>query len=131
MFALLPTVNKVFLGTHAVMANGGLICPTGSHLVAQAAKHHSVPVICVTGLYKLCPLFPHNQDAFIELKSPGLASSYADFGGFDNVQVVSPSVDYIPPELVSLLVTDTGGHQPSYVYRLLAESYDINAEEDF
>ncbi len=112
------------------MANGGLLSLPGSHLVAEAAKYHSVPVICVTGLYKLCPLFPYNLDAFIELKSPGLASSYADLGGFDNVQVVSPSVDYIPSDLLNLFVTDTGGHQPSYVYRLLAEAYDVNAEEE-
>ena len=36
--------------------------------------------------------------------------------------------DYVPPELVSLLVTDIGGHIPSYVYRLLAEYY---SREDY
>ncbi|GJP37145.1 hypothetical protein CLOM_g21585 [Closterium sp. NIES-68] len=39
------------------------------------------------------------------------------------VDVVNPSFDYIPPELVTLLVTDTGGHNPSYIYRLVAEYY--------
>jgi translation initiation factor eIF-2B subunit beta len=36
----------------------------------------------------------------------------------------------VPPDLVSLFVTNTGGHQPSYIYRLLSEMYDINAEEE-
>jgi translation initiation factor eIF-2B subunit beta len=130
IFALMPSVKKVLLGTHAVMANGGLMSTAGSHLLAQAAKHHAVPVLCVTPLYKLCPLFPYNRDSFIDLKSPGPTSSYAQLGGYENVQVVSPSIDYVPPELVSILVTDTGGHQPSYVYRLLAESYDIYAEDE-
>jgi len=33
------------------------------------------------------------------------------------------SYDYIPPELVDLYITNTGCHQPSYIYRLLADSY--------
>ena len=39
------------------------------------------------------------------------------------VHVPNPTFDYVPPELVSLFVTDTGGYTPSYVYRLLAEYY--------
>ena len=41
---------------------------------------------------------------------------------------VAQVFDYVPPELVSLLVTDIGGHIPSYVYRLLAEYY---SREDY
>lgn len=40
-----------------------------------------------------------------------------------NVEVSNPCYDYVPPHLVSLFVTDTGGYTPSYVYRLLAEYY--------
>ena len=39
------------------------------------------------------------------------------------VHIPNPRFDYIPPELISLFVTDTGGYIPSYVYRLLAEYY--------
>lgn len=39
------------------------------------------------------------------------------------VHVPNPTLDYVPPELISLFITDTGGHTPSYVYRLLAEYY--------
>ena len=67
-FALMPRVDKVFLPTHAVMANGGLIAPSGGHMLALAAQEHSVPVVCITGLFKLCPLYPHNLDAFNELR---------------------------------------------------------------
>ena len=67
-FALMPRVDKVFLPTHAVLANGGLIAPSGGHMLALAAQEHSVPVVCITGLFKLCPLYPHNLDAFNELR---------------------------------------------------------------
>jgi hypothetical protein len=40
-----------------------------------------------------------------------------------NVEVTNPCFDYVPPHLVGLFVTDTGGYTPSYVYRLLAEYY--------
>jgi hypothetical protein len=40
-----------------------------------------------------------------------------------NVEVCNPCFDYVPPHLVSLFLTDTGGYTPSYVYRLLAEYY--------
>ena len=46
---------KVLLPTHAVMADGGVLTPSGGHVIALAARELSVPVVCVTGLYKLCP----------------------------------------------------------------------------
>lgn len=45
-----------------------------------------------------------------------------------NVEVHNPAYDYIPPHLISLFVTDTGGYTPAYVYRLLAEYY---SREDY
>lgn len=50
------------------------------------------------------------------------------------LHVPNPMYDYVAPELVSLFVTDTGGYQGSYVYRLLAEYYtrdDYLLSEDF
>lgn len=44
---------QVILSTHAVVANGGLIALNGSHAVALAANDLSVPVVCVTGLFKV------------------------------------------------------------------------------
>ena len=40
---------------------------------------------------------------------------------------INPAYDYIPPDLISLFVTDTGCHSPSYVYRLISEYF---ASED-
>ena len=39
------------------------------------------------------------------------------------VDVANPAFDYIPPGLVDLYITNTGAHQPSYIYRLIADSY--------
>lgn len=58
--ALLP--RQVLVGAHAVLANGGVIAPAGIHMVALAAKRHSVPFVVLVGLHKLSPLFPHDPD---------------------------------------------------------------------
>eukprot|EP00903_Cladosiphon_okamuranus_P022092 g20314.t2 len=114
VFAMMARVNKVILSTHAVVANGGLIALNGSHAVALAAKDLSVPVVCVTGLFK---------DTFNCLLSPAAVMSYKDKDSMKNVEVLNPAYDYIPPNLVDLYITNMGGLQPSYIYRLLAEYY--------
>jgi hypothetical protein len=43
------------------------------------------------------------------------------------VDVLNPYYDYISPDLVSLFITNVGGHPPSYIYRLVIEGY--NAED--
>lgn len=44
VFAMMSRVNKVIIGTHTVLANGGLRASSGIYAVALAAKHYSVPV---------------------------------------------------------------------------------------
>ncbi|CAN0268106.1 unnamed protein product, partial [Ectocarpus fasciculatus] len=72
---------------------------------------------------QLCPLFPHDQDTFNCLLSPAAVMSYKDKDSMKNVEVLNPAYDYIPPNLVDLYITNMGGLQPSYIYRLLAEYY--------
>jgi translation initiation factor eIF-2B subunit beta len=124
IFAMMARVNKVVMPAHAVMANGGLITSAGGHMIALAAKQHRVPLVCVTGLYKLCPLYPHDQDTFNDLGSPNPVLNFEEGDNFmDQVDVVNNEYDYVPPELVDLLITNMGGHQPSYIYRLLQDHY--------
>lgn len=126
IFAMMSRVNKVIIGTHTVMANGGLRAISGSHIVAQAAKHYSVPVMVLLPLYKLSPLYHclYKQDGFNKHISPmqGVIDS-ANALLFENVFVQNPVFDYVPPELVTLFISNIGGNAPSYVYRLLSELY--------
>nr|GEU91490.1 translation initiation factor eIF-2B subunit beta [Tanacetum cinerariifolium] len=136
VFAMISRVNMVIVGAHAVMANGGVIAPVGLNMVALAAQRHAVPFVVLAGIHKLCPLYPHNPEVLLnELKSPselldfGEFSDCMDFGtgtGSPLLQVVNPAFDYVPPKLVSLFITDTGGHNPSYMYRLIADYYSAN-----
>lgn len=66
VFAIMSRVNKVIIGCHSMMANGGIKAPAGSHSIALAAKHYSVPLIVCCAMYKLTPeyLVSHNSEAF-------------------------------------------------------------------
>lgn len=133
-FALMARVNKVLLPAHAVLANGGLIAPSGSNLVALAAKSNSVPVVVVTGMFKLCPLFPHEgQDTLNDLVSPCSIVEYAEMNEklIEDVEFINPVHDYISPSLINLYVTNIGAFQPSYIYRLLAEHYHADDWKSF
>eukprot|EP00262_Sarcandra_glabra_P014503 TRINITY_DN4265_c0_g1_i1.p1 TRINITY_DN4265_c0_g1~~TRINITY_DN4265_c0_g1_i1.p1 ORF type:complete len:419 (+),score=98.74 TRINITY_DN4265_c0_g1_i1:196-1452(+) len=136
VFAMISRVNMVIVGAHAIMANGGVIAPVGLNMVALAAQRHAVPFVVVAGSHKLCPLYPHNPEVLLnDLKSPselldfGEFSDCMDFGsgsGAPLLHVVNPAFDYVPPKLVSLFITDTGGHNPSYMYRLIADYYSAD-----
>eukprot|EP00771_Trimastix_marina_P001085 gnl/Trimastix_PCT/2126.p1 GENE.gnl/Trimastix_PCT/2126~~gnl/Trimastix_PCT/2126.p1 ORF type:complete len:361 (-),score=59.10 gnl/Trimastix_PCT/2126:76-1158(-) len=122
-FVLMSRVNKVIVGTAAVLANGGLLCDSGLRLVAECAQHYRVPIVALAGLYKLCPLYPSVHDSFNDVLCPSQFAPYEIGGEFPHATVINPKYDYVPPELVSLFITNSGGHGPTYIYRLLAEYY--------
>jgi len=132
IFAMMSRVNKVVIGTHTVLANGGLKAIAGSHLVALAAKYYNVPVIVLSPLYKLSPEYPRSDDVKIKNRfvSPESLVDYFDGMYVERVQIYNPLFDYVPPELISLFIFNIGSHAPSYIYRLLHETYPpINDEQ--
>ncbi|GMH40245.1 hypothetical protein BSKO_08149 [Bryopsis sp. KO-2023] len=141
IFAMMARVDQVFMGCKTLLANGGVIASAGSHLVALAAKEHATPFVVLVGLHKLSPFYPSDpainlndfRSAFDVADLEILAESRAncipseEMGGghYDaqKVDLVNPSSDYVPPDLISLFVTDQGGVTPTYVHRLLDEYY--------
>ncbi|MCJ1443731.1 MAG: Translation initiation factor eIF-2B subunit beta [Stictis urceolatum] len=123
VFALMSRVNKVILGTHVVLANGGLVAAAGTKTIAQAAREHRTPVVVVSGVYKLSPLYPFDFDALIEYGDSGAVFGYEDGDLVDKADVENPLYDYVPPELVDLYITNLGGHAPSYLYRIVSDHY--------
>lgn len=87
IFAMMARVNKVLLPATAVVANGGLIGQSGLQNIALAAKKCSVPVVCVAGLIKLCPLYVHELDVLSELMAPSNVFNYDDT--VENVRLIS------------------------------------------
>lgn len=125
IFAMMARVNKVIIGTHSVMANGGLKAVCGTHTLALAAKHYSVPFVVCAPMFKLCPEYvcSLDQDGFNQFASPEEVLSNDEGMLVSRVNVYNPIFDYVPPELVTLFISNTGGNAPSYIYRLLSELY--------
>lgn len=159
IFALMARVNKVsipdfgivvacfevFVGCHAVLADGAVVAKSGTALMAAAAKHHSVPFVVLAGTHKFSPVFPQDPELTLNaFTSTHEITSYAEFphlssGGPSTthpcllpdsemsicaeVTVVHPSFDFVSQALISLLLTDHGGVTPSYAYRLMTEFY--------
>ncbi|KAG9055018.1 GCD complex subunit gcd7 [Serendipita sp. 407] len=57
VYAVMSRVNKVILGAHAILANGGVYATAGSILAAHAAQTHQTPVVFCAGQFKLSPLW--------------------------------------------------------------------------
>ncbi|CCI45160.1 unnamed protein product [Albugo candida] len=121
VFAIMARVNKVIIPAYAVLADGGLIAQSGLHNIVLAAKNFSIPVICITSLITLCPLYAHDVDTKNELGNPSQIFDHQDVT--DKMAILNPTRDYVPPSLVDLYVTNIGAHQASHIYRLQAEYY--------
>ena len=106
VFALMSRVNKVILSTHIVLANGGLIAAAGSRAIAKAAKLHSTPVVVLSGIYKLSPVYPFDVDALMENGDPTEVASFEDASLVGEIGVENPLFDYVPVDLVDLYITN-------------------------
>nr|XP_029503576.1 translation initiation factor eIF-2B subunit beta-like isoform X1 [Oncorhynchus nerka] len=123
IFAVMSRVNKVIIGTQTVLANGGLRAVNGTHSVALAARHHSTPLIICAPMFKLSPQFPNEEDTFHTFVSPHEVLPFTAGEILSKVNVHCPVFDYVPPELITLFISNIGGNAPSYIYRLMSELY--------
>lgn len=73
------------------MANGGLITDSGVELVVLAADFHSVPVVVISALYKLTPLFPFDNTTYNKFLSPESVLNSTSFTGREKVNVIVSS----------------------------------------
>ncbi|XP_076030092.1 eukaryotic translation initiation factor 2B subunit beta [Oratosquilla oratoria] len=119
IFAVMSRVNKVIIGTRTVLSNGGLKTFVGAAALASAAKFYSVPLYVCSPTYKfsLVTREEGNHYASPDLILPPKTTMP------DSVNVAVGRFDYVPPENVTLFITNNGGMAPSYVYRQLSELY--------
>ncbi|KAI7418395.1 nagb/rpia/CoA transferase-like protein [Hortaea werneckii] len=125
VFALMSRINKVLLAPHTVLANGSLLATSGASTISLAAKTHRVPVVVLSGVYKLSPVYPFDTDELIEYGDPGKVVSFSDGRFMDKVDVMNPVYDWVDAEGVDLYVTNLGACAPSYLYRVVADHYRV------
>ncbi|ODQ65254.1 IF-2B-domain-containing protein [Nadsonia fulvescens var. elongata DSM 6958] len=123
VYAVMSRVGKVIVGARTVLANGGCISASGIALACEAAKNHKTPVLAVTGVYKLSPLYPFDVESLIEVGNTGKVVDFSDKDMVENVEVMNPTYDYVAPENIDIYVTNIGGYSPSFIYRLVLDHY--------
>ncbi|KZT09734.1 nagb/rpia/CoA transferase-like protein [Laetiporus sulphureus 93-53] len=125
IYAIMSRVNKVILGAHAILANGGMFAITGSLLATTAARAHSTPVVVCAGQFKLTPLWNlYHEYGALDFADPSSVLGFEEGSLVEKVDVINPYYDYVSPDLVDVYITNDGDHPPTSVYRLVKESYD-------
>ena len=121
VYSIMHRVNKIFVDAHAIMADGSIVTDAGLFPLCLMAREFSVPVVVLAPLYKFTPLFAFNCEVYNErLRPPSLAS---DCCGVKGIEVLIFKYDHIPPELVSLIITQTKEVSPTLVHRLFFDYY--------
>lgn len=115
--------NKVIIGAHALMKNGGTLCYSGGLILAIAAQSYSVPFIVISATFKLTPKYPLNQETFNELVNPGQVFNRQNDDRDDLIDVYIKKYNYIAPELISLYITNKGKYTPAHLYLLFNDFY--------
>jgi translation initiation factor eIF-2B subunit beta len=104
VFAIMSFVNKVLLSPSAVLSSGGLLASAGASNIAAAAQAHKVPVLSLSGIYKLSPKSTFDPRLLREIGDAGALGGSEDL--WDDIDVVNPLWDYVPPEKVNLYITN-------------------------
>ena len=125
------TKVKILLGAKAILVNGGLITYGGAYNICLLAKMFSNPVIIAGGTTKLTPMYSFKHEVYNEYLSPDLIfGKNMDYqGDISNIQFNNPSLDYVPPNLISMYATDIGILNPNYLYKNFNDMYDLEDYE--
>lgn len=106
VLAVMSRVGKVIIGSRAVLANGGCMSSAGVSLVCECAKESRTPVLCVTALYKLSPLYPFDTESVIEVGDTSQVIPFADSECMSQLDAVNPMYDYVAPDYIDIYLTN-------------------------
>ena len=74
-------------------------------------------------MYKLTPTYPFNPMTLNELLAPSTIFEPEEGDEFANIESIVPAFDYVPPEFISLFITNQGGFTPNYIHRQFSDQY--------
>ncbi|XP_036405264.1 translation initiation factor eIF-2B subunit delta [Megalops cyprinoides] len=112
---IMPEVSKVFLGAHALLANGYVMSRVGTSQIALVAKAYNVPVLVCCETYKFCERvqtdsFVSNElddpdDLIVTRKGKTQLEKWQEVRSLGLLNLV---YDVTPPDFVDLVITDLG-----------------------
>ncbi|XP_063079655.1 translation initiation factor eIF-2B subunit delta [Engraulis encrasicolus] len=112
---ILQEVSKVFLGAHALLANGYVMSRVGTSQIALVAKAYNVPVLVCCETYKFCERVQTDSFVSNELDDPDDLivtrkgkTQLQDWQNVKSLGLLNLVYDVTPPDLVDLVITDLG-----------------------
>ncbi|KAF7544396.1 hypothetical protein G7Z17_g9979 [Cylindrodendrum hubeiense] len=123
LMAYMSRVDKVIIGAHAVVANGGVVADAGAAAVARAAKEQGNAVIVLSGVYKLSPENPFNEESLIEWGDSSSFVGFEDGAMVSGVEIRTAITEIVPPELIDTYITNLGTHSSDHLSSLIADHY--------
>ncbi|CAD8083362.1 unnamed protein product [Paramecium primaurelia] len=124
-YAIMQRVNKTLLGVDAILKNGGLLMHPGTYAICVLAKQFAVPVIVLSGAHKLTPKYAFDQTTFNQLVSPLKINPNSTIDQMS----IGITFDYVPPEYISLYITNQGQYTPQSIYQLFSDFYNVKDED--
>jgi translation initiation factor eIF-2B subunit beta len=107
IYAIMSRVNKLILGAHAILANGGMFATTGTLIAATAAHAHSTPVVVCAGQFKLTPSWnPFHEYGAVDFGDPNPVLGFEHGDLVNKVDVMNPHFDYVRPEQIDVYITN-------------------------
>ncbi|XP_076873036.1 translation initiation factor eIF2B subunit delta [Brachyhypopomus gauderio] len=112
---ILPEVSKVFLGAHALLANGYVMSRVGTSQIALVAKAYNVPVLVCCETYKFCERVQTDSFVSNELDDPDDLivtrkgkTQLEDWQCVKSMRLLNLVYDVTPPDFVDLVITELG-----------------------
>ncbi len=110
---IIQEVTKVFLGAHAVLANGCVMSRVGTSQVALVAKAHNVPILVCCETYKFSERVQTDSFVFNELGDPddlietGLeVNPLEDWRDLSALTLLNLAYDVTPASLVDAVISE-------------------------
>ncbi|KAK6359535.1 GCD complex subunit gcd7 [Orbilia brochopaga] len=121
--AAMSRVNKVIMGCHVIFRNGSCITSAGAKTLARCAQEHATPVVVVSGVYKVSPIYPFNPESMLEIGDSSNLVSWAEGDMVANTEIANLATDFVPDHLIDHYITNVGGYTPQNLYKLVEEQY--------
>ncbi|KOS23138.1 putative translation initiation factor eIF-2B subunit beta [Escovopsis weberi] len=121
--AYMSRVNKVIIGAHAIVANGGVLADAGAAAIARAASEQGRAVFALGGIYKLSPETPFDESSLIEWGDSSTFVSFADGPMVSGVEIRTALTELVPAELIDTYITNLGAHVRDHLSSLITDHY--------
>lgn len=113
-------IKKVFLGAVAIAPSGSVLGRVGSWMITHSAREVGIPVYIVASVSKFCHDEKVWQQVHLEERDPD--SIFPSWEAKKlGIKVFNPTYVVVPPEDISLIITERGAIPPSAARSLMYE----------